>query len=171
MARVKPNNLYPIKDLPAANAALAEIAVLKRQIEQIEGELNEQIDRLKADAEARAASLQTSLSAIEGGLLAFAEYNKTDLFADKRSKELDFGMLGYRRSKEIRPRPKHTWAMILGRIKELGFTGALRVEEKVNKDELHQWPDERLELIGAQRVEKDSFWYEIDQQKIADMAA
>lgn len=171
MARVKPNNLFPVKDLPAANAALAEIAVLKRHIERIEGEMNAQIDRLKAATEARAATHQTKLASIEGGLLAFAEHNKAELFAEKRSRELDFGALGYRRSKEVKPKSKHTWKMVLGRIKELHFSAAIRIDEAVNREVLHQWTDERLELVGAQRVEKDTFWYEIDKQKIADMTA
>ena len=45
MGRVKPKNLYPIKDLAAANAAMAEIAGIKRSIANIESTMNESIDR------------------------------------------------------------------------------------------------------------------------------
>lgn len=171
MGRVKPKNLYPIKDLVAANAAMAEIAGIKRSIADVENTMNERIDRIKADAEVEAAPLQAQLASIEGGLLAFAEHNKSDLFKDKRSRELDFGTLGYRRSKELKPKPKKTWKMILGAIKELGFNAALRKKESVNREELHTWPDERLDVIGCRRVEKDTFWYEIDEKKVADKAA
>ena len=171
MGRIKPKNLYPIKDLAAANAAMAEIAGIKRSIAKVESAMNDRIDRIKAEAEVEAAPLQTQLASIEGGLLAFAEHNKADLFKSKRSRELDFGSLGYRRSKEIRPKPKTTWKMILGTIKEMGLKAALRIKESVNKEELHTWPDERLDVIGCRRVDKDAFWYEIDEKKVADKAA
>jgi len=170
MARIKPKNLYPVKDLTAANAAMAEIAVIKRSITELESAMNTSIDRIKAEAEVKAAPLQTRLASIEGGLLAFAEHDKDELFKTKRSRELDFGSLGYRRSKEIKPQPKRTWKMVLGTIKRLGFKAAVRSKEMVNKEELHTWPDSRLDLIGCRRVEKDSFWYEVDEEKIADKA-
>lgn len=167
MAKTKPKNFYPIKDLAAANAALAEIASLKRSTADIETNMNDEIDKIKIGSEAKAAPLQTRLMALENGLLAYAEFNKDELFKNKRSKELDFGSLGYRKSREVKPKPKHTWKMILGTLKEMKFKAAIRTKESINKDELHQWPDERLELIGARRVKKDTFWYEIDEQKIA----
>ena len=171
MARSKPQTMYPVKDLKAANACLGEIARIKRNLAEINTTMNEQIDALKKDAEAKAAPMQARLSAMESGLLAFAEYNKADLFQDKRSCELDFGLLGYRKSSEIRPKAKHTLAMILGRLKELGFTQAIRSKEEVNKDELHTWPDERLDLVGARRVEKDTFWYETKAEEITNKEA
>jgi phage host-nuclease inhibitor protein Gam len=170
MGRVKPKNLYPIKDLAAANAAMAEIAGIKRSIAEIESAMNERIDHTKAEAEVRALPLQARLASIEGGLLAYAEHNKSDLFKDKRSRELDFGSLGYRRSKEIKPKAKTTWKMVLGAIKQFKFNAALRTTEGVNKEELHTWPDQRLDVIGCHRVEKDTFWYEIDETKIAEKA-
>ncbi len=161
----------PVKNLAGANAALKEIAEIKRDLGGIEANLNKQIDELKAGAEAEAAPLHLRLSGLENGLLAYAEREKEKLFTEKRTKALDFGSLGWRRSKEVKPQPKTTWAMVLGKIKEMKFAKALRIKETVNKDELHQWPDERLGLIGARRVEKDTFWYEVDEEGVADLAA
>ncbi|MDA8138010.1 MAG: host-nuclease inhibitor Gam family protein [Desulfobacteraceae bacterium] len=170
MSRSKPNSIKPINDLCQANDALALIAAGKRTVAAIEAEMNAAIDRLKAEAEAQAAPLQAQIKAIEGGLQAFAEYNRA-LFKEKRSRELDHGAIGFRKSKELKPAPKHTWQMVLGRLKELAFMPAIRIKEEVNKEELATWPDERLELVGVRRVEKDLFWYEISQEKIAEKAA
>jgi hypothetical protein len=51
------------------------------------------------------------------------------------------------------------------------FSEAVRVKEEVNKEEMAAWPDERLALVGARRVEKDQFWYEVDQDSISDKTA
>jgi len=96
---------------------------------------------------------------------------KGRLFVGKRSVDLDYGKLGWRKSTEIKPAAKTTWAMILGRLRELAFGEAIRIKEEVNREVLHEWPEERLELVGARRVEKDTFWYEIDEAKLADQAA
>ena len=168
MARSKPNTIRPIGDLAQVNAGLAEIAEAKRAIKAIEAEMNAAIDRIKAEGEMQAAPLQGLIRTIEGGLQAFAEFHKKALFAEKRSKELDFGAVGFRKSSQIKPAPKSTWEQILGRCKELKFEAAIRVKEEINKDELATWPDERLELVGARRIEKDQFWYETKAEEIAE---
>ncbi len=168
MAKVKPKNFFPVKDVKEANRVLGEIGKLKRQIEQFEIDLNDDIDRLKAESEAKVAPLMTRMKNYEGGLLAYAEHNKDELFKDRRSKELNFGSIGYRRSREIKAKPKHTLAMVLGKLKELGFKAGIRVKESVNKDELATWPDERLDLVDARRVKKDTFWYEIKEEEVKE---
>lgn len=169
-SRKKPANLHPVKDLTEANAVLAELGSLKRHVEMINVGLSDQVDQLKAEAEAKAAPLLARMANLENGLLAFAEYNKAEVFEDRRSKELTYGVLGYRKSTEIATKKGHTMAMILGRLKELGFEQGIRISEAVNKDELRTWPDERLDLVGACRKEKDTFWYEVHEEAIKDAA-
>jgi phage host-nuclease inhibitor protein Gam len=170
MARSKPDTIRPIGDLVQANAALAEIASIKRDLSAIEAEMNAAIDRIKAEADAGAAPLQERIKSIEGGLQAYAAFHKKVLFADRRSKELDHGTIGFRKSNQIKTKTKVTWQMVLARLKELKFNSAIRTKEDVNKEELQGWPDERLELVGARRVNKDQFWYEVNEEKIADKA-
>ncbi|MBF0261068.1 MAG: host-nuclease inhibitor Gam family protein, partial [Magnetococcales bacterium] len=59
-----------------------------------------------------------------------------------------------------------TWAMVLGKLKELAFYEAIRVKEECNKEVLHEWPDERLAAVCARRVEKDVFWYELKKEEL-----
>ncbi len=148
--RSKPKRRFLVKDLAQANQTLAEIAVLKR--------------------EAQAAARQARIEALESGLAAFAEFGKAELFKDRRTCELDFGRLGFRRSSEVRPKPRNTWAAVLGRVKELGLVEAVRVREDVNREALRQWPEARLELVGARRVEKDVFWCEVNEEALGQGA-
>lgn len=171
MARCKPKNVYPIKDLKVANAALAEVLELKRKIDEVQLKMNEQIDRIKAETEVEVAPLQTRIKGIENGLAAFADLKKEELFSEKRTVEMDFGQMGFRKSSEVKTKPKVTWGMVLGKLKDLSLTAAIRTKETVNKEELGQWPDERLETVGARRVKKDTFWYEVDEEVVKDLAS
>jgi len=170
MARRKPKKIYPVNTLAEANSALAEIGRLERKITLIKTQLNETIDQAKANADAKAAPLHNRIAEIGAGLTAFGEMNKRSLFKSRRSRELDYGVIGFRKSSSIKPKPKTTWAMVLGRLKEMKFCTAIRTKEEVNKEELAAWPAERLDLVGARRVDADQFWYEVNEERIADTA-
>ncbi len=171
MSRKKPATIVPIQNLAEADAVLGEIAAAKRQLQTLETVMNETIDAAKAQAQAKAAPLQSRIASLENGLLAFAAYNKHDVFAVKRTQKMKHGAMGFRRSSDIRPAKKTTWKMVLNKLQELRLTQAIRVREDVNREELRSWPDERLELIGARRVEKDAFWYELDESLLTEDSA
>jgi phage host-nuclease inhibitor protein Gam len=118
-----------VKDRAQANQVLAEIGQLKRQVAAINAALNDDIDRAKAEAEQKIAPLASRLDALENGLLAFAEYNKDELFPKQRSLDLVYGVIGYRRSKELGTMPKTTWKQVLGKLKELGLAAGIRTKE------------------------------------------
>ncbi|MBF0212018.1 MAG: host-nuclease inhibitor Gam family protein [Magnetococcales bacterium] len=164
--RNKPDNLVAVRDLQEANTVLGEIAQLKRSIDAIEADMNDTIDRIKRSAEAFSAPRRARLDALTNGLLAFAEFNKESLFTKKRALELSFGMLGFRRSSELKPQGRGTWAQVLDKIKALGMAEALRVREEVNRETLRAWPEERLGVLGVRRVEKDLFWYELKMESL-----
>ncbi|MEO5334124.1 MAG: host-nuclease inhibitor Gam family protein [Magnetococcus sp. YQC-5] len=164
--RIKPENFVHVRDLQQANAALGEIAQLQRNIDIIEADMNDSIDRIKRASDAFAAPRRSRLEALANGLLAFAEFNKEILFDKKRGLELSFGTLGFRRSSEIKPKGRGTWAQVLDKIKELGVGEAIRIREDVNREALRNWSEERLGLLGISRVDKDVFWYELKTENL-----
>lgn len=169
MARVKPQNIQPVHSIEEANSALCEIGELKRITADIENRLNDDIAALKAQAAEEAAPHNSRRAALENGLLAFAEFRKDKIFKDKRSVKLDYGELGYRKSTELATMKGFTWKLVLGKLKELAFKEAVRTKEEPDKDVMSQWPEERLNLVGVERKEKDAFWFEIDETKIAQL--
>lgn len=169
MARKKPSNEFKIKSLDEVNAALGDIAQLQRRISAVEAEMNDDIDAIKAAAEAVAAQYMEKLTGLEAGIQAYAEYNKAELFRNKKSILLNFGVIGFRMSQKLKPGPKTTWKRILEILKEKGLKSAIRLKEDVNKDVLGEWSDERLESVNVQRVKKDQFWYETAGEELEVM--
>ena len=144
MARVKPQNLHPVRSLEDATETLAEIGKLKRCLSDLESRLNDDVDALKADAAEQAAPLRSRLEALENGLAAFGEAQKESLFKDRRSVVLDYGTLGFRRSTVLSLLKGATWKGVLGTLKEMKFLDAVRVKEEPDKDVMATWPDERI---------------------------
>lgn len=161
--------IAPIRDLEEANNALAEIAEIDRAIEAANRQLNEDIDKLKKDVQEDIAPLAERREILGNGLANFAELNRTEMFKDRKSKELDFGTIGFRKSTALATIKKvcSTWKEVLGKLKQYEFKEAIRVKEEPDKEIMSEWPKERLELVGVQRVEKDEFYYEIKQEKVA----
>ena len=176
--RKKPNPAFVVADLEAADKALARLAEIKRAVDVEEADLNSAIDRLKMASKERLGAPLAERAAIEAALATFAETKKDDLFAKSRSRDLNFGVIGFRRSSEVKPKPKNTWGGILERIKALAtgtdgdpFQAAIRVKEDVNRDVLKDWPAERLDTVGARIIPKDAFYYELAAEEIKGEAA
>ncbi|GAB6035852.1 host-nuclease inhibitor Gam family protein [Fundidesulfovibrio butyratiphilus] len=178
MARTKPSPTFVVADLDTADKALARLAEIRRIVDAETLRLNETVDKLKAHvAEVTAAPLAEA-SAIEAALASYAETKKDTLFSKLRSQALTFGVIGFRRSSEVKPKSKNTWGGVLERIKSLvtdadadPFRAAIRVKQDVNRDVLKDWPEERLEAVGARIVTKDTFYYELEKQEIKEVAA
>lgn len=166
MPRIKPTATV-IANLEQADAALQELAAIERQIGEIEDRMNAVIDAAKAEADAASAHLRGRKAALAAALTAYATHHKEGLFAKARTVALTFGSLSWRRSSELKPAPKHTWGGILAKIKQLGLTEGVRTKEEVDREALRQWSAERLELVGACLVDKDTFGYELNQQALA----
>lgn len=163
--RIKPKAVI-VADIPQAEAVLAEMAELDRALESHAAEMNEIIDQAKANAKALCAPLEARRKELEQALASFAELNKADLFGKRKSLDLGFGIIGFRLSTCIKTASKTTWDMVLQKLKDFGFTDAVRTTESVDKDVLRGWPDERLATVGAQRKVTDEFYIEINKEPV-----
>jgi phage host-nuclease inhibitor protein Gam len=166
--REKPQTaIAPIRDLTDADRALREIAEIDRAVEAANHALNEEIDHLKQETQEAIGPLLERKEMLGAGLANFAELSK-EMFKDKKSRELDFGTIGYRKSSSLAVIKKicSTWKEVLGMLRQYDFREAIRVKEEPDKEVMAEWPKERLELVGVQRVEKDEFYYEVKQEKV-----
>jgi phage host-nuclease inhibitor protein Gam len=145
-----------------ADAALADIAAKRREVERIEGQLNDRVDELKADAEVEAGPLRVQIKAREDALKLWARHN-TEALKGKKTLVLRFGRLGFRQSTGLAVQ-KTTWEQVLGKLLVLGQ--AVRTKQEVDKDELGKWSAERLAPLGVRHQTKHQFWYELDEQRL-----
>lgn len=156
-----------IRDLEHANKMLAEIARLKRNIAAIEADMNHSIDRIKQAAETFSVPRRGRIRALVNGLRVFAEERKSTLFADRRALAVPFGLLGFRRSMEIKPQSPGEWDCVLEELESLGLLDGIRMRLAMDKSRLRGWDDARLAGKGAKRVETECFWYELKSENLS----
>jgi phage host-nuclease inhibitor protein Gam len=168
--RTKPNPLF-IGTLNQADEALRQLAEIAREQAEIECGLNARIDQLKTEAKLRMEPLATARGRLEEALCVFGIQQKGEVFSErKRSVELPFGLIGFRKATSLRLLAKHTWAMVLKRLQDLNLQDGVRTKAEVDKDSLRGWPDERLATIGVRRETTDEFFIELKQEEITGRA-
>ena len=155
-----------IRNLKQADHVLYDIAGIQSELEKIDTDADKEIAEIKEKASIAGEGLRNRLVQLEQALLLYAEYHKEDLFAEKRSVGLSFGKLSFHHSTRIsiKGRPENKSTLFL--LKKLFKGKAVRLKEEVNKDELKDWPAEKLAQINAKREEQDNFSYETDRQAV-----
>lgn len=165
MSRIKPEP-HIVADRAQAECALAEIAFLDRKVAGIEAEMQEAIDKAKAAASQQAAPLVNRRKELADAVAVYAKLNKQSLFANAKSIDMGFGVIGFRASTRIAQIKGVTVAMTLEKIHQYNLTDGIRVKEELNKEAALGWPDERLELVGLKRQSLDTFFIEIKKDNV-----
>lgn len=150
-----------IKDLDDANKALSQIAEYQIRLESIDGNAAQEIGKLKERAAKEGEPFRQKIADLENALALYAEYNKQELFADKKTISLSWGDMGFRESTKVSV--KKTTLELLKKL----FAGrAVRVQEAVDKNELAKFQDEELAQVDAAKVTQDAFWYEVNRDEV-----
>lgn len=164
--RVKPVvNMVPVKTIEEADKSLKEIALRKIELKRIDADAQEAIDLIKEEAAKKAEKFKKEIKEYEEGVIAFAQTNQDELFKKKKTVTLTFGEFGFRQSTKIQIRSHEA---TVTKLKEIGKTNAIVIEEKANKNILATFKDEELEEVHCKRKVEDNFWYEIDEESITE---
>jgi phage host-nuclease inhibitor protein Gam len=151
-----------IKNLDEANQALAEIGGLQFKLKVIDGKASEKIGKIKEQAAKDGEESRNRIQELDSALALYAEYNKTDLFKEKKTVTLSYGNIGFRLSTKVSISTKTTLEL----LKKLFGSKGIRIKEEVDKEELKTWDDSQLAQVDAAKVEKDTFFYEVNEEEV-----
>lgn len=139
-----------------ADKLLLGLKMFTASMDRLAYDAAEEIDKVRLKYDEMIKPIKESIALTDKELRKLAKQNKIDLFDGRDRVDLKNGALLYTIEKHVK-RAKG----ILERLKEQGFTDAIRIAESVNWDEIDKWPDEQLKKVGTERVEKERFEYEI----------
>ena len=155
-----------ISSLSEADNTLHRIADLKAMMDKVRADADIAVNAIKESMADSCREMIDEIEAMEKSLAVYCEYNRTELFGDKKTIELTFGLFGYRQSTSIAV--KKTTLELLSKH---GFTDAITIKPVVNKDAMREWSDERLALVDAVRNVEDKFWIETKENDLQGSAA
>lgn len=165
--RSKPRiEVQKIESLQGVDEVLHRIADLKAKKRIAEAEADITVNAIKENLAETCRPINDELEALEQSLAIYSEYNRSELFTDKKTIELPFGFFGYRQSTKI-----STKATTLELCQKLGFNDAITIKPQVNKEAMREWSEERLGLVDAKRVVEDTFWFETKENSLEGSTA
>ncbi len=141
--------------------ALREIEEIDGRVSVQEAEVNEQIAAWREHLATATADDLSRKARLEKDLKEFAEHHKAE-FEKTRSRKLNHGVVGFRRSAELATLAKTTWAQVVALLEKAGLTNFLNTKTTVNKEAVKAagLPDSTLGLYGMKLEDKDTFYYE-----------
>lgn len=146
-----------ISNFDDVDAALKELCECEVALSKLEGEVTLKCNEIKERYKEKTEPLVNQSAFIRQEIENFCEANKAE-FAEKRSKELVFGTIGYRLSKSVSlPRVKAKVEGLIKAIKSYGFKDCITYTEKPNGEALAELNDGDLVKLGLKRVVKDNF--------------
>lgn len=150
-----------VTSLSEADTLLKQISDINANLRKIEADADIKVNEIKEEMKEKAEQLLEQKELLEKSIGIYCEYNKGELFGDKKTIELTFGLFGYRQSTSIAV--KQTTLELL---KKHGLEEAIITKESPNKDIMRDWSEEKLKLVDARRNVEDKFWVEAKSNDI-----
>jgi len=166
--RVKSDDvpLLKVNSWRHADQLVREIGDYEAGIQEAEDHARKKIERIKAELAVKTKPLQDMVTRRIRSLEAFAITHKND-FEKQKSKKLNFGILGWRKSTSVRVK-KTTLEKIRQVFSKAKAALYIHTKESVNKEALAKLTEEQLASVGARRDSKDVFFVEPDLTKAAE---
>jgi len=158
--------LRPVPDWQHADDFVRRIGDLQMQINEAEHKAKDDIDEVKSELAEKTQPLQEQIELYYQSLEAFCATRKDD-FGKNRSRKLNFGILGWRKSTSIKIK-KNTLELIKQIFSKKKAAVYIRIKESIDKEALAKLTDEKLAGVGARREEKDVFFVEPNLPEAVD---
>lgn len=158
--RIKPQ-VGKLESLDDVNLALRDIGLMEKELDAIDAKAAKDIAEIKTKAAKDGEELRKDIATTAAKIQAYAEYNKAELFKDKKSVDLSFGKIGFRQSTKISVK-KTTLEL----LKKLGFKSCVRIKEECDKDAMGNLSDEDLKSVDAARKVSNDFFCEANMEEV-----
>ena len=158
--RFKPET-SKLETLEDVNLAMRDIGLWQRELDAIDTQANKEIAEVKTRSSKAGEPLRDKISATVAKIQAFAEYNKDEYFIDRKSVDLSFGTMGWRKSTSISVK-KTTLEL----LKKLKLTRCIRIKEEPNKETMAELDDDTLASVDAVRKVKNDFFVEAKTEEV-----
>lgn len=163
--RVRATDLPALATWTEVDAAMKEVGLLEMELEGMESDYNRQIVNLKTELAEKAGPLQDRRQLLIRQVEQFMDSHR-DALGSKKSRELNFAVVGFRQSTSIIIRSVKA---TIEALKSRKMFDCISVKESVSKDELKKYDDGTLEAVGAKRKTDDTFWYEVKRDRLKEV--
>ncbi|MEM9423256.1 MAG: host-nuclease inhibitor Gam family protein [Spirochaetota bacterium] len=159
-------SIQALSDWEQVDSSIREIGELQIAIDGINGDLTERTNSLKARAKAEIAPHEARQKYLTALIEGYCHENKA-AFAEKRSKELTFGSIGFRIVHKMSwPRAAKKLQDLVVGLKNFGLSDCIRHDEVADKSKVEELDGSTLAKLGLKKETIDSFRIEPNFERI-----
>lgn len=148
---------YPVPgNFAAANALIAELGVMQRELARIEADMNDELAIVKERFEASALGIRQQIEAHSGGLQTWCEAHRLELLkGDSKTVLFPSGEVQWR----VRPPSVRITGAeaVMDALRRRGLERFLRVKEEINKESILNEPDAVAKVPGIRIEQAEDF--------------
>lgn len=153
--RLKKSQTYVPQSLSQANILLGELGNTQDNINAIEKELKDKIEKLKARAEKKLQPLAIKRENQVNALFTFADPRKKELTKELRTVNLTLGVFGWRLTPPRVETDGKSEGELIAFLKSTGYKNFVRIIEEIDRKALLA---ERPVICGISYVQTDEFF-------------
>lgn len=144
------------RKLGAVDAFLQRLGELEPALREMEAQAEAELAPLRQKWEAQLAPLREERVLLDQALLTMLRHNRQEFFAAADLVDLPHGLLLYAKRQVVRKS-----RVVLALLDNLGWEEAIQRTAKVRWEVLAEWSDARLISCGTERLDQETFAYEI----------
>lgn len=156
-------DLYTILNLDQADNHVRKIGELQLQLQRLEADATDKINRIKAKLKTDAGKVQERIDKHTDSLAVFAK-SHPEHYKSRRSILMVFGKIGFRKTTKVA-----TKKSTLQKIKDVFGSKKkqyIHIKESPDKEALAKLTDQQLASVDARRVVTDDFFAEPDLAEV-----
>ncbi len=171
-ARTKQATFNPI-DYDKAQTLIADYAMADAKAAEINAVLDQQITEIREKAAPELNELEEKKKSLMTQIQVFAETNREKYFSEKKSLEMQHGMIGFRLgTPKVKgmPRKGEKMEALLGFFRSF-LPNYIRTQEEINKELLiaDREKDEvktKIKMQGLEIVQTETFFIELKKEEV-----
>lgn len=164
---MKQTQTKPLESLEELNNRLSRLVEIESQLKKIDGEKNQKVEQIRTEFIEAERDLVFEKEELDQIVRAFLLENKDSIFGTKKTVELPFATVKRIDSQEIEIKdekskdlPPYTVELIEKKFPERADE-VIKIEKKVQKNNLKSWTDADLAKIGATRFYNTNINYKL----------
>lgn len=164
---MKQTQTKPLETLEELNSRMSRLVEIESQLKKIDGDKNQKIESVRSEFLASERDLVFEKEELDRIVREFLLKNKDSIFGTKKTVELPFATVKRIDSQEIEIKderskdlPPYTIELIEKKFPDRADE-VIKIEKKVQKNNLKSWTDADLAKIGATRFYNTNINYKL----------
>jgi len=148
---------FEVHSLKDADRALQLLGICDADLGRLQAKLNRKISKAQDEIRPDLETIEMEMKELINALQKYSEENKDQLFAEKRSLEMNYGTIGFQKSAQLVCQSGVDWKQVL-EVAKKAYPDYVAATWNLVKEAIKKAPERTQDKLGILIEEKDTFY-------------